>query len=193
MHVFNRNRERGAGVALKTAGLCLYGLIWISPPMSYVVKSATCVVLASLAAFDICFRRLPNRSVLLVAFLYLVDAALARRDVASVAVHLSTGAGAFALFALLFRFGWMAGGDVKLAAAIFLWAGPALALPVLFIVSFSGLVLGLSLLGIAMFQSRSWRLDSTSLKPVRTGGVPYGVPLAIGGIAAVWLPTLITL
>jgi prepilin peptidase CpaA len=161
--------------------------------MPYAVKSATCVALASLAMFDICFRRLPNRSVLLVAFLYLVDAALARPGIASVAVHLGTAAGAFAVFALLFRFGWMAGGDVKLAAAIFLWAGPAFALPVLFIVSLCGLVLGLTVLGIALFHRRGWHLDRASLQSVRMDGVPYGVPLAIGGVAAVWLPVLTAL
>jgi prepilin peptidase CpaA len=161
-------------------------------PMAYAVKLATCVVLASLAMFDIYFRRLPNRSVLLVAFLYLVDAALGRPGAASVAAHLGMAAGAFALFALLFRFGWMAGGDVKLAAAVFLWAGPAFALPVLFIVSLCGLVLGLMALGIALSRRRSRCLHLASLQSVQMDGVPYGVPLAIGGVAAVWLPVLTT-
>jgi prepilin peptidase CpaA len=158
--------------------------------MSYAVKSVTCVVLASLAMFDIYFRRLPNHSVLLVALLYLVDAALGRPSVASIAVHLGTAAGAFALFALMFRFGWMGGGDVKLAAAVFLWAGPAFALPVLFIVSLCGLVLGLTMLGIALSHRRSGRFDRASLQSVPMAGVPYGVPLALGGAAAVWLPVL---
>ncbi|MFT0172230.1 prepilin peptidase [Paraburkholderia mimosarum] len=161
--------------------------------MSYVVKAATCVVLASLAVSDIRSRRLPNRSVLLVALSYLVDAALSRSGVPSVAVHLATAAGAFAVFALLFRFGWMAGGDVKLATAVFLWAGPNFALPVLFIVSLCGLVLGLTVLAIALIQRRRGRGDIAPTASLRKASVPYGVPLAIGGLAAVWVPALTTL
>jgi prepilin peptidase CpaA len=86
----------------------------------------------------------------------------------------------------------MAGGDVKLAAAVFLWAGPAFALPVLFIVSLCGLVLGLMALGIALSRRRSRCLHLASLQSVQMDGVPYGVPLAIGGVAAVWLPVLTT-
>jgi prepilin peptidase CpaA len=63
----------------------------------------------------------------------------------------------------------------------------------LFIVSLCGLVLGLTVLGIALFHRRGWHLDRASLQSVQMDGVPYGVPLAIGGVAAVWLPVLTAL
>jgi prepilin peptidase CpaA len=161
--------------------------------MLYAVKSAACLVLASLAVSDIRFRRLPTRAVLLVASLYWVDAALGRASVASFAAHVAAAAAAFALFAVLFRCGWMGGGDVKLAAAVFLWAGPALAWPVFFIVSSCGLVVGLAALGVGLCRGRSSRGQHASAPFAGTRGVPYGVPLALGGVAAVWLPVLTSL
>ncbi|WP_233804522.1 A24 family peptidase [Paraburkholderia sp. HP33-1] len=158
--------------------------------MLYAAKSAACLVLASLAVHDIRSRRLPTRAVLLVACLYGIDAAVAGVNIASLAAHLGAAAIAFALFALLFRCGWMGGGDVKLAAAVFLWAGPAYAWPVFFIVSCAGLVLGLTALIMGLFRRRVTHSSLAFTQLASPRGVPYGVPLALGGIAAVWLPVL---
>src|ERR1700758_4157157 len=97
------------------------------------VQLATSMVLASLALNDLRFRRLPNRAVLLVAGLYLVSAPLAHTSVASFEQHVLLGAAVLVLSALLYHLHWIGGGDVKLAAAIFLWSGPALAALVLLI------------------------------------------------------------
>jgi prepilin peptidase CpaA len=158
--------------------------------MLYAAKSITCFVLGSLAVHDIRSRRLPTRAVLLVACLYWVDAAVAGASVASLAAHLAAGTTAFALFAVLFHCGWMGGGDVKLAAAVFLWAGPAFAWPVFFIVSTCGLVLALSALVIERCRDNATRAAFSSGQPRSKRGVPYGVPLALGGMAAIWLPVL---
>jgi prepilin peptidase CpaA len=158
--------------------------------MLYAAKSATCLVLASLAVRDIRSRRLPTRAVMLVACLYGIDAAVAGVSIVSLAAHLGAAAIGFALFALLFRCGWMGGGDVKLAAAVFLWAGPAYAWPVFFVVSSGGLVLGLTALIMGLFRRHATHSAPASTQPTSQRGVPYGVPLALGGIAAVWLPVL---
>ncbi|MEZ0603895.1 prepilin peptidase [Paraburkholderia sp. IW21] len=158
--------------------------------MLYAVKSATCLVLGALAVHDLRARRLPNRSVLLVACMYGLDAAIAGASVASLGAHLAAAVAAFALFAVLFRCGWLGGGDVKLAAAVFLWAGPTFAWPVFFIVSSCGLVLALTMLTIDLCRSRSTGVRLASVQPVPMRGMPYGVPLALGGMAAVWLPVL---
>lgn len=160
--------------------------------MLYAVKSATCLVLASLAVSDLRFRRLPTRAVLVVAGLYWIDATIRGAGVASFAAHLAAAVAAFALFALLFRCGWMGGGDVKLAAAVFLWAGPAFAWPVYFVISSCGLVLGLTMLLIDRYRGRGSRreVEVNAAAIIPTRGVPYGVALALGGVAAVWLPAL---
>ncbi|MGF6266985.1 prepilin peptidase CpaA [Paraburkholderia youngii] len=158
--------------------------------MLYAAKSATCLVLASLAVVDIRSRRLPTRAVLLVACLYVIDAAIAGISVASLVAHLGAATVGFMLFAFLFHCGWMGGGDVKLAAAVFLWAGPAYAWPVFFIISSGGLILGLMVLIARLFRRHATRSSPAYTQLPSSRGVPYGVPLALGGIAAVWLPVL---
>ncbi|WP_087733182.1 A24 family peptidase [Paraburkholderia piptadeniae] len=156
--------------------------------MQYAAKSAACLVLASLALSDMRSRHLPTRAVLLVACLYGVDAEGV--SLFSLAAHVATAMIAFLAFALLFRFGWMGGGDVKLAAAVFLWTGPAYAWPVFFIVSCCGLFLGIAALAIHSYRHRKTADSPQSTQHVVQHGVPYGVALAVGGIAAIWLPVL---
>jgi prepilin peptidase CpaA len=155
--------------------------------MLYSVKLATCLVLASLAFSDLFSRRLPNRAVLIVAGLYCVAAALVPISVTVFLCHVGLAAAAFAVAALLFRFGWIAGGDAKLAAAIFLWAGPSLAAPVFVIVSVCGLILGLAVIAADALYRRIDALRWLACLS-RARGVPYGIALALGGGAAVWAP-----
>ncbi|WP_175011875.1 prepilin peptidase, partial [Burkholderia lata] len=114
--------------------------------MLTLVQSVATVLLASLAAQDLRDRRLSNRGVLAFAALYFVAAALARDGFAPLAGHVATGAAMLLLFGGMRHAGWIGGGDVKLAAAVFLWAGPALAFPVLTGVGAGGALCGLALL-----------------------------------------------
>ncbi|TAL53354.1 prepilin peptidase [Pandoraea sp.] len=159
--------------------------------MLYLVRLVACLALIALALFDLRARRLPNGAVLAVAGLYIVFALLSHAGRTDLPRHLAMGAFVLALCALFFRFGWLGGGDAKFAAAIFLWAGPLLAVPVLLIVSLSGLMLGLMLLAIrACYGVSEARLPSLLLPLAPARGVPYGVALALGGLAAVWMPLL---
>jgi prepilin peptidase CpaA len=153
-----------------------------------VVKAGACMTLVMLAGFDLRMRRLPNAAVAVFAALYFVNAAMAGFGSASWDIHVAAGAAALAVAALMFRLGWLGGGDVKLAAAVFLWAG-ADSWPVLVIVSLSGLLLALAVLAVAGMQ-RIPALAGVSTRlrwiaPAR--GVPYGVALGLGGIVAVLL------
>ncbi|CAM2177570.1 prepilin peptidase CpaA [Burkholderia latens] len=151
--------------------------------MLYLVQSAATVVLASLAMQDVRARRLPNRTVLAFAMLYVAAAALARDGLAHVAGHVATATVMLAVFGVLHRAGWIGGGDVKLAAAVFLWAGPVLAFPVLTIVGASGAACGVVALAIV-----AHRHGGAPTRTLATRGVPYGVALAMGGALAVWAP-----
>ncbi|MGY4729883.1 A24 family peptidase [Burkholderia pyrrocinia] len=148
--------------------------------MLTLVQSVATVVLASLAAQDLRDRRLSNRTVLAFAMLYFVAAALAREGLALLAGHLATAAAMLLLFGGLRHAGWIGGGDVKLAAAVFLWAGPTLAFPVLTIVGAGGALCGLAAV--------AWQRRATPARAVAARGVPYGLALALGGALAVWAP-----
>ncbi|MDG0023283.1 prepilin peptidase [Trinickia sp. Y13] len=156
----------------------------------FLINALASALLLTLALSDLRRRRLPNASVAAFAALYLAHAWLGAENSTGFEHHLATGALALVLSALLFRFGWLGGGDAKLFAAVFLWSGPAHASTVFFIVSFLGLLLALAQLALrrvpsaaAIDPDRGW------LAPAR--GVPYGVALAAGGIAAIWLPPAI--
>ncbi len=153
------------------------------------INLAASGLLAALAVSDLRARRLPNSMIAALAALYVVHALVAgQADAFAPSTHLMAAAIAFAVAALLCFVGWIAGGDAKLAAAVFLWAGPGHALPVFVIVSICGLVVALCALG----AGAAMRLDARAahwtawLAPAR--GVPYGVALASGGAVAVWWP-----
>jgi prepilin peptidase CpaA len=157
----------------------------------FLINALASAVLSILALSDLRRRRLPNAIVASFAALYFVHAWLGGETRTGLEAHLASGALALALAALLFRFGWLGGGDAKLFAAVFLWAGPAYAASVFFIVSFAGLLLAMVQLGMAR-TGRAHAADAkvSWLAPAR--GVPYGVALAIGGLAAVWAPLTLT-
>lgn len=93
----------------------------------------------------------------------------------------------FALFAMRYA----GGGDVKLAAAVALWAGPANLPAFLVLTTIAGGVLALATASYLRF----WRPlpdlalapDEVSALKLRTS-VPYGVAIALGGA---WIATLI--
>jgi len=151
-------------------------------------KIAACVVLASLACLDLHTRRLPNTVVAAFAALYFVHAGLTDPAPLSLATHGLAAGIAFGVAALLFRLGWLAGGDVKLASAVFLWAGPE-SWTVFVIVSLCGSLIAFAALAVAQLARIAVIARITRwlrwLDPAR--GVPYGVALAAGGCIAVLL------
>ena len=151
------------------------------------IDAVACAVLSILAISDLRRRRLPNAVVAAYAALYFLHAWHTGASRIALEAHVASGAGALVFAALLFRLGWLGGGDAKLFAVVFLWTGPSQASAVFFVVSLGGLVLALAQLaygrlggGASASDERAW------LAPAR--GVPYGVALAAGGIAALWLP-----
>ncbi len=94
------------------------------------------------------------------------------------AAALAVGFGVFALRL-------MGGGDIKLIAACALWAGTALILPFLVIVSLAGGALALGLVaGRAVAAKRRAVQPGTEggALPVMRQKIPYGLAIAAGGI-----------
>jgi len=138
---------------------------------------------------DLRHRRLPNALVGLVVGLYFVGAAVQHVLWADVAKHMLVGVVAFVAAAVMLRAGWMGGGDVKLAGAVFLWAGPAASWSVFCIVSCAGLILALVMLALPWVTNIARRSKCGGLQAFELArGVPYGVALCCGGIWAVIAP-----
>jgi prepilin peptidase CpaA len=168
------------------------------PPIVFLISLAIrFVVLCALlwlAVVDVRTRRLPNRVVLTIGVLFLIDALVVNMSIRNVVMHLLLAFSVFVVCAGLFAAKMLGGGDAKLAAVIFLWAGPNLWLPALTLISVIGTLVSLVSLAtrninpdersalmraLAMFSS--WR------------GVPYGVALALGGGSVIILPALLPL
>jgi prepilin peptidase CpaA len=161
------------------------------------------MTMLGLAAFkDICERRIPNRLTGALAALYPVYVLVSPTPVAWLA--------AFGLAALVFVVGLglfarelIGGGDVKLLAALTLWAGPeqfvwfmlvttlaggGLSLISLWYQRWGGLVEAyLAILGLVPASGRAAVSPEGSTTGVPNGSntLPYGVAIAAGGIAII--------
>lgn len=86
---------------------------------------------------------------------------------------------------LLFLKNWAGAGDIKLIAAIALWAGPQFWGHFLFITTIAGGILSLGIGAVTLARHR--------LKPVKDGPslsqtpIPYGVAIAVGGLCTLAL------
>ncbi len=117
------------------------------------------------------------------ALLFFVYALLVNERV-DVFSHVLVGFGMLAIGLALFAAGWMAGGDVKLLSAVLLWAGPANALGVLFVVALFGGLLALTIIVARFFLRRGSQTVLTGRLPrwIRLGLCPYGVAISLGAL-----------
>ena len=147
------------------------------------------LLFAAAAVRDIGWRIIDDRLVVCLMLAWGGHAVLAGWDAPLLLSHLGVGAVAFGLTLVLGVLGWMGGGDVKLAAAVFLWAGPGLGVPVLSLVALAGLAVAV----LALAARLLGRLPLPAAIGQGLGivsserGVPYGVALAVGGMAAALL------
>jgi len=141
-------------------------------------------LMAFAAASDLFTMTISNRVSLALVAGFLAFAAASGMAPSDILMHLAAGSvvlvGAFACFA----FGWIGGGDAKVAASAALWFGFAHLLNYLIYASLFGGVLTLLLL-----QFRQWPLpyalagQSWLLKlHAKESGIPYGIALAVGAL-----------
>lgn len=117
-------------------------------------------------------------AVILLAPLYWVASGLAFWP--DMVMRLAAGFGVLAVFLIPFALGWMAGGDVKLLAALALWLPPELLLVALQVVAIVG-----GIVTLPFWIARRWRGDRKT--PVE---VPYGVAIAAGGLIMLGKPII---
>ena len=157
--------------------------------MKYMALDIACLLLfpalmAFAAVSDLFTMTISNRiSILLVAG-FLLLAALGGMGIYAVAMHIAAGAAVLAFAFTCFAFGWVGGGDAKLAAATALWFGFEHLMVYLVYAAVAG-----GLLTLLLLQFRQWPLPATlsSRDWVQRlhdskSGVPYGIALAISAL-----------
>lgn len=122
---------------------------------------------------------IPNRIVGAILLLYPVHA-----SVSHVAVNwpadVLVGAVVFFIGAFLFRMKFVGGGDVKLLAAVTIWAGSGLALPMILVTVLAGGVLAVIAVGNNVWVNRGTGL--LTLSSLRKERLPYGAAVGFGGL-----------
>ncbi|MDE2362651.1 MAG: prepilin peptidase [Hyphomicrobiales bacterium] len=146
------------------------------------------------AISDMLTMTIPNRvSLVLIAAFFLL-APFMGLSWSTVGWHVAAGLLVLVVTFMLFNFGWVGGGDAKLAAATALWLGFPTLPRYAVLAAIIGGVITLGLLQLRRFdlpeswQNKNWMLRLHDSKV----GIPYGIALAIAGLivypdSAIWL------
>ncbi len=153
-------------------------------------------LMAFAASSDLLTMTISNRLSLILAGGFLALALASGMSPADILSH--TGAAAVVLIVAFgfFAFGWIGGGDAKLAAASALWLGFDHLAAYLFYASLFGGALTLFLLQFRMLQlpPRLACQDWIQRLHRKGGGVPYGIALAAAALAVypdtLWMKTI---
>src|ERR1700761_3211027 len=141
-------------------------------------------LMAFAAASDLFTMTISNRVSLALAAGFLVLALASGMAPSDLLMHLAAGALVLVVAFGCFAFGWIGGGDAKVAAAAALWFGFAHLLDYLIYASLFG-----GALTLALLQFRQWPLpyslagQAWLLKlHAKETGIPYGIALAVGAL-----------
>lgn len=156
------------------------------------------LLMAYAASSDLFTMTIPNRLSLLLLASFPLMAYAAGLGIHATLMNLAAGALVLVVTFALFAFGWIGGGDAKLAAATAVWLGFGVLVDYLLIATLAGGALTLGLLAMRQlplpgFAARwPWL---ARLHDHRTG-VPYGIALAGAALAvypssAVWTAALV--
>jgi prepilin peptidase CpaA len=144
--------------------------------------------LAFAAASDLTTMTIPNRLQLILVSAFALAAFAAGMSLPTVGMHLGAGVLVLAVAFGCFAFGWIGGGDAKLAAVTALWLGfGATLMQYLLLAAIYGGVLALGLLWLrtqplpALLAGQGW---VTRLHDEKSG-IPYGIALAAAALT-VW-------
>lgn len=141
-------------------------------------------LMAFAAVSDILTMTISNRVSLLLIGGFFVLAGLTGMNLEAIGWHAAAGATVLVVAFACFAFGWIGGGDAKIAASAALWFGFAHLLDYLVAASIVGGALTLIVLQLrrwpmpAFLVSQDWLVR---LHDKRTG-IPYGVALAAGAL-----------
>lgn len=138
------------------------------------------------AAFsDLLTMTIPNRVSVALAAAFFALAAYLPLPWETVLMHVSCGVAMLALTFVMFYFGWIGGGDAKLASATALWFGWEPLLDYGLAASLIGGVLTLIIVELRRRDDLPKALLSIGFVAKlaeKNGGVPYGIALALAGL-----------
>lgn len=142
------------------------------------------LLMALAASSDLLTMRISNLLVGVLVLGFFVVALAVGLPLEQIGIHVLVGIAVLAVGFTFFAFGWIGGGDAKLAAATTMWLGLSTMLPYLIYAALLGGALTLLLLAV-----RRWPLPAVLAKvqwidrlhDTKTG-VPYGIALAVAGI-----------
>lgn len=141
-------------------------------------------LMAFAAVSDLFTMTISNRISLLLVAGFVLLAVLGGMGLEAISLHLAAGFSVLVVAFVCFAFGWIGGGDAKLAAATALWFGFDHLVIYLAYASVAG-----GMLTLLILQFRNWPLPRPllSLEWLRRlhdkdTGVPYGIALAIGAL-----------
>lgn len=160
------------------------------PDTTLIAEAVFIVILLAAAVSDVITYRIPNALVLALAATFVIAASVhfAQTNWLS---HVGAALGCLVFGFALYQFRQIGAGDVKLLAAVALWAGMSGLIALLLFMSISGL-LALPLILFARFLVSKAEAENLWKRPVprvltKRQGVPYGVAIALGGIATIVL------
>jgi len=142
------------------------------------------VIVTVAACYDVLTMQIPNRFPTILVLAFVGAGFAAGLSPSAIGIHLLVGAGMLLGTFALFAFGYLGGGDAKLAAAIALWLGLDQALPFLIYTALFGGALSLAILSFrsiplpGFLLSQPWALRLHE----KGAGVPYGVALAAAAL-----------
>lgn len=153
-------------------------------PLQIVLLGLFPAVMAFAAASDLLTMTISNRVSLALALGFFLAAFLIGMPYAEMSEHMLAALIVLAVAFACFAFGWIGGGDAKLAAATALWFGFSHLMDYLLLAAILGGVLTLVLLAL-----RQWPLPSPLARQpwiarlhAVNSGIPYGIALAIAGL-----------
>lgn len=141
-------------------------------------------LIAFAAASDLLTMTISNRVSLLLIVGFFVMAGLSGMPLNDVGMHVGAGLTVLTLAFACFAFGWVGGGDAKIAACVGLWFGFPHLLNYLIYTSLFGGALTLFLLEFRQWPlpyalgSQQWLLRLHG----KDSGIPYGIALALGAL-----------
>ena len=141
-------------------------------------------LMAFAAASDLLTMTIPNRVSLALVAAFAVFAILGGLSWEAVLMHVAAGALVLAVCFGMFAFGWIGGGDAKLAAATALWLGFQTLMEYLLVSTLAGGLLTLAILYLRGVPLPPFAMNWEWLSRLhdRKSGVPYGIALALAAL-----------
>lgn len=152
------------------------------------LQNATLVIFPAMMVFsaisDVLTMTIPNRVSVILVLSFLALAVVLPMPVATVAMHVTSGATVLLLTFALFQLGWIGGGDAKLASATALWLGWENLLDYGVLASIAGGALTVFIVSMRWSQlpERLLSIGFIARLAEKSNGVPYGVALAVAGL-----------